>query len=252
MRKAAWIFTPALVLGLAACGDDGGRTTDTESTGTTMGTTTTMTGTTDDTTTTGTTGTTTPDPTTGGPTSDPTTSTTDDTTGTTTGTTTGGAELTCEEYCGIYATACADFSEYDNADACLAQCGQWPEGALNETVGDSLGCRLYHVTVAGMGDAATHCPHAGPNGGGVCAAMDAPSCADYCAEYLANCKDDLNAYVDEADCLAQCGAWYPGTGADTVGDTVGCRDYHAGAAMADAALHCPHAGPGGGGVCVVQ
>jgi hypothetical protein len=251
MRKAAWIFTPALVLGLAACGDDGGRGTETETTGTmTTGMSTgpgTGTGTTDDMMTSGTP--TTTDPTTSGPTTEPdtSTSTTDMTTGTSapmTSTTTG-AELTCEEYCGIYATACVDFSAYDNAQECLDQCSRWPEGALNDTGGDSLGCRLYHVTVAGMGDANTHCPHAGPSGGGVCADPAAPLCATYCTTYLANCMADLNAYADEADCLTQCAEWYPGTATDTAGDTVGCREYHAGAAVADAMLHCPHAGPGG-------
>lgn len=33
------------------------------------------------------------------------------------------------------------------------------------------------------------------------------------------------------------------------GDTLGCRAYHAGAAKADGALHCPHAGPSGDGAC---
>lgn len=255
MHKIAWIFTPALVLGLTACGDDGGRGTETETT--TMMTT----GTPETTGTTGTTGTTaeltTGEPTTAaGPTTEPPTTTTEATTdatvGTTTMDTTTGAELTCDEYCGIYATGCADFTEYDNPQACMDQCSQWPEGALNDTSGDTLGCRLYHVTVASMSDPGTHCPHAGPSGAGTCVAVDPPACATYCTTYLANCKDDLNAYTDEPDCLAQCAAWYPGTKEDTAGDTVGCRDYHAGAAMADAMLHCPHAGPGGGGVCVVQ
>jgi hypothetical protein len=35
------------------------------------------------------------------------------------------------------------------------------------------------------------------------------------------------------------------------GHTIGCHTYHAMAAANDEALHCPHAGPGGGGVCVL-
>lgn len=61
---------------------------------------------------------------------------------------------------------------------------------------------------------------------------------------------DLNLYNNEADCAAQCAAWYPGNVADAGNDTVGCRLYHAGAAGDDAATHCPHAGPDGGAVCV--
>jgi hypothetical protein len=37
-------------------------------------------------------------------------------------------------------------------------------------------------------------------------------------------------------------------GADS-GDTLGCRQYHAGAAAGDPVLHCLHAGPVGAGVC---
>ena len=165
-------------------------------------------------------------PTTGG-------TTTDGTTGapTTTDPTTGGVELTCESYCEIYATACKDFSEYDNTDACLAQCGQWPLGEVNATAGDSLGCRLYHVTVASTTDPNVHCPHAGPNGAATCVEAGAPTCEAYCSKYFANCKDDLNLYIDEADCAAKCAEWYPGKENDAAGDSVGCRLYHAGAAL---------------------
>jgi hypothetical protein len=62
--------------------------------------------------------------------------------------------------------------------------------------------------------------------------------------------DELNSYNDMADCEAQCSEWYQGTEGQTAGDTVGCREYHAGAAIGDPMTHCPHAGPGGGGVCV--
>lgn len=252
MRKAAWIFTSPLILSLVACGDSGSSTTDTASDGTQA--TTETASTTDETTTT--TGTTTEEPTgttTETPTSTTTTSpaTTDETT-TTTSTTTGGVDLTCEEYCSIYEQACGDFAEYDNNQACLDQCGQWPVGAPEDTAGDTLGCRLYHVTVASTVDPDMHCPHASPNGAGVCVADGAPTCEAYCTEYLANCTGNLNLYKDEADCLDQCSHWYPGKADDAAGDTVGCRLYHAGVALTDDELHCPHAGPGGADVCVVQ
>ena len=122
----------------------------------------------------------------------------------------------------------------------------------NETAGDSLGCRTYHATVAGTTEPLVHCPHAGPSGAGVCINADAPSCADYCTSYFDSCLDDMNAYLDEADCLAQCASFYPGKEGDTVGDTIGCREYHAGVAKGEPVIHCPHAGPGGAGVCVTQ
>ncbi|MCY1071929.1 hypothetical protein OV090_44705 [Nannocystis sp. RBIL2] len=256
MRKAAWILISPLILGLVACGDNGNTTTESTTDGTSQATTDATTDTTTDGTTTTTTGTDTENPTTGPDTTTTTspttpTSTTDDTT-TTTDTTTTGGEVTCEAYCGIYLDACTDFAEYDNMQACLDQCGQWPVGTPADTAGDTLGCRLYHVTVASTVDANEHCPHASPNGAGVCVDAGAPSCDDYCTDYFANCTADLNMYNDEADCLDQCGHWYPGTSADVDGDTVGCRLYHAGVAATDDELHCPHAGPGGAGVCVIQ
>lgn len=247
MRTLPWILTPALVLGLAACGDDGNETD--SSTGTTTTTTTTTGMMTSSTTEMGTsTSGTTAEPTTEGPTS---TSTTADPSSSGGSTTTGGGNVTCDAYCALYETGCVDFNEYDNTEACLAQCAQWPVGTEGATDGDSLACRLYHVGVANMADANVHCPHASPNGGGVCVDPAAPTCDAYCTAYLKNCTGDQNAYADMADCMDQCSHWYPGTMADTGGDTVGCRLYHGGApAMSDPVTHCPHAGPGGGGVCV--
>jgi hypothetical protein len=78
---------------------------------------------------------------------------------------------------------------------------------------------------------------------------EAPTCADYCATYLANCQS-TSAYKDEADCHAQCAGWYPGAAGQVSGDTIGCRAYHASVAPGDPAVHCPHAGPTGADVCV--
>jgi hypothetical protein len=173
------------------------------------------------------------------------TSTTDNTTGPPPG------GLTCEAYCAVYETACVDFAEYDNVEACISQCKQWPVGEADDTDVNSLGCRTYHVGVASMVDPQEHCPHAGPNGAGQCVDKNAPSCEMYCPLYFMNCTDDLNLYTDMADCMEQCSHLYPGGFEDTANDSIGCRIYHAGnPAMMDDELHCPHAGPGGAGVCV--
>ena len=249
MRTASWILTLAIALGVTACGDDSNTTSMTEgstsnaTTGASTGEATTGASTTDATH--GSTGhTTTPT------TTNTTPATTSDATGESSG---GGGMLTCEAYCALYESGCADFAEYDNTQACLDQCSQWPLGTEGAVDGDSLGCRLYHVGVANQADPNTHCPHASPNGGGVCVDPAAPTCADYCTQYLMNCLDANNAYVDEADCKDQCSHWWPGVKDATAGDSVGCRLYHAGAPARSApTTHCPHAGPGGGGVCVVQ
>ena len=243
----------ALSLALAACsGDDSGTESEATTATTTSPTTTTDTSSTTDTTTDSTTDTTTDSTTTSS-----TTDATESTGETSTTTTTGGAELSCDAYCDLYLGACGDFSEYDNKESCMAQCAQWPEGTLDATSGDSLGCRIYHATVAESTDANIHCPHAGPSGGAaaddaVCVDDGAPACADYCSTYFQNCKDGNDVYEgDEAACMDACKMWYAGTDADTAGDTIGCRTYHAGAALGDPVTHCPHASPSGGGVCTV-
>lgn len=247
MRTALWLLTSLFTVSLAACGGDKGDDTTTTATATDATATMTAADTTAgettaaDTSATGTAADTTAADTTAA----------DTTASPTTDPTTGGAvDVSCENYCSIYETGCKDFSEYDNTAACLAQCGQWPVGEANATDGDSLGCRLYHVTVASTTDPNVHCPHAGPSGDGVCVDPAAPTCDAYCTKYFKNCTMDLNLYIDEADCMTQCADWYPGKENDAAGDSVGCRLYHAGAALADPATHCPHAGPGGADVCV--
>jgi hypothetical protein len=83
------------------------------------------------------------------------------------------------------------------------------------------------------------------------------SCADYCGKIAMTCQSGdggatLAQYPSTAACLTYCtttAAWPAGTTGATVGNTVACRLYHAGAAAADPVTHCPHAGPTGGDVC---
>jgi hypothetical protein len=242
MRTMNWLL-PCLML-IGACEDDSGSRDDADD-GTTSAMTTTMDGSTTEMDGSGT------STSTSSMTATTTSSTTSMDTGDTGSGSTGMADLSCEEYCGIYTDACADFSEYANEQDCMDNCAQWPVGSADDTAHDSLGCRLYHVTVASSTDANIHCPHAGPSGADTCVSADAPECDLYCTRYFENCTDDLNAYTDMNDCMQQCSSWYPGTVDDVDGHTIGCHSYHANAAAGDAPLHCPHAGPGGGGVCVL-
>lgn len=77
----------------------------------------------------------------------------------------------CEAYCSLIQGACTgDNQQYPDSDACLRACADLPAtGALGATDGDTVQCRLYHASAA-IGDAVTHCPHAGASGGGVCGA----------------------------------------------------------------------------------
>jgi hypothetical protein len=76
------------------------------------------------------------------------------------------------------------------------------------------------------------------------------SCTAYCATIATNCTGANEQYDNENECVTECASWPVGTPIDQAGDTLGCHNYHAGAAAADPGLHCPHAGPTGGGVCV--
>lgn len=81
-------------------------------------------------------------------------------------------------------------------------------------------------------------------------ASGTPTCANYCATIMASCSATTNQqYTTLDNCMNSCKAIPIGTAADTSGDTLGCRTYHANAAKADPTTHCPHAGPGGNGVC---
>ena len=74
-------------------------------------------------------------------------------------------------------------------------------------------------------------------------------CDSYCAAIATNCTGAETQYSALANCMATCATFPPGTAADMGGNTLGCRSYHAGAALADPTTHCVHAGPGGAGVC---
>ncbi|MBS1150061.1 MAG: hypothetical protein H6Q89_1759, partial [Myxococcaceae bacterium] len=92
---------------------------------------------------------------------------------------------------------------------------------------------------------------AGGAGGGTAAA----TCAAYCTTIQANCQavtdgGTSNAqYPSAAACTGTCSAFSQGDAGTTAGNSLECRAYHATASTANLALHCPHAGPAGDGVC---
>ena len=76
-----------------------------------------------------------------------------------------------------------------------------------------------------------------------------PSCEEYCTLVTDHCTDDNAQYSGVAACEAVCAAMPLGDVGDELGNTVGCRTYHAIAAAEAQDPHCPHAGPSGAGVC---
>lgn len=171
--------------------------------------------------------------------------------------------LTCANYCSTITAACtgalAQFGGTTAADAtahCMGTCATFMNSATQ--TGDTLGCHLYHAMNAAMpGNAATHCPHAGPGGdvlgmAGICG----DNCTNFCTLVQGTCTGANAAYASMGDCMTACATitGAPPVAAYTVntttfpstnptGNTLACRLYHATNAAVSAAAavtHCPH------------
>ena len=74
-------------------------------------------------------------------------------------------------------------------------------------------------------------------------------CAEYCETVQDVCTDDLAQFEDGTACARVCAGFKRGA---QTGNTLECRMDHAQRVTAgqSAQVHCPHAGPTGGGICV--
>jgi hypothetical protein len=103
-------------------------------------------------------------------------------------------------------------STYSSESACTSQAAKYVDGAPTDSSGNTLGCRLYHVNLArtDAAAAAVHCPHAGADGGGICA-----DCNRYCSKFfpttaVCNGKEGGKGYYDTlADCVTICETYFP-------------------------------------------
>jgi len=147
----------------------------------------------------------------------------------------------CENYCAIVMNACTgNNSAYADMATCLAFCSSLPSGNITDTTGNSIDCRIYHAEaskVLALPD--VHCPHATHSGGNQCGTW----CEVYCQLATTVCTGNLSLFTDKATCMTACGGLaLTGKAGDTTGNSVQCRIYHIGAAMAlnlkD--VHCPH------------
>ena len=183
----------------------------------------------------------------------------------------------CNNYCKVMARVCTgdlrDPHEIEDCpDKCAALIDRERLQGLSATAsrynvdfdhdGDTLQCRLVHLTIAAQVDAGGHCWHAAlaprPKNGNAnpCATgygEKAPRCEDYCRITMTACTDAQRVYESERQCLAVCAVLNKGNVADAAqqDDSVACRKVHAYNAVmyADPATHCPHAGPGGEQIC---
>lgn len=160
----------------------------------------------------------------------------------------------CEAYCRLLEAACPE--EYEGVLDCESACGGLTDGGPFNTndyyTGDTLDCRLIHVSVSFV-DPANHCSHSKFLADAFCTneATDTgePSCEAFCRNVFGACPGDRMMYESQSQCMATCAQWPLGSTADRNVLTVGCRQFHAGAALAEPDVHCHHLGPGGDGVC---
>ncbi len=171
--------------------------------------------------------------------------------------------LDCNYYCSTILSVCTGTNnQYKDNPTCVSMCqnGIANDASANTQSGDSLACRMYHLSVAATSsaNAATHCPHAGPYGYGVCGSL----CDDFCHQYFTSiCKNDTTAGYASADtCRTYCNgaagadaaAGAPGTDPGSGGTSVLCREYHLENAIQAGGTgggHCDHAGEAGAGIC---
>jgi hypothetical protein len=163
--------------------------------------------------------------------------------------------LDCATYCGTITAACTgDNSQYVSNDNCLAVCDSFVAGTNGTgapaTGENTLGCRIYHASVASTGatEADTHCTHAGPGGYGQCG----DTCESFCQLNLAICTGNDEVFADEAACLAACqqfdatDVYSSADAGPTNGEDYSCHLYHLTAAAEAPGTHCPHTDLSGG------
>ncbi len=70
-------------------------------------------------------------------------------------------------FCASYDPMCVATSLSAAYGDCVAEVTAMAVGTEGDTSGNTFACRSYHLQAA-LADAATHCPHAAADGGGVC------------------------------------------------------------------------------------
>ena len=66
----------------------------------------------------------------------------------------------CEKFCADEATTCSgDLKQYANSATCLSDCNGYTLGEAEDTSGNTLYCRIYHLNAAATMSAMMHCPH---------------------------------------------------------------------------------------------
>jgi len=154
------------------------------------------------------------------------------------------SNTSCTNFCNMYMTNCSSlYNVYNSTQACFDECRRLPDssicmdgfqGAALCGVGNSFGCRQYHLSVAvndtPVGNLQIHCPHSTPSGAnsidpstGISAWLMGPCTdsvntsvglksangliGDYCNQIITTCAGWLTSTL--ANCMAV-SQWIPG------------------------------------------
>ncbi|MET0594558.1 MAG: hypothetical protein ABW133_17795 [Polyangiaceae bacterium] len=165
----------------------------------------------------------------------------------------------CESYCTLLQATCpAQYGAMANCPlACAALKDTGKFDAIQDHDGDTLQCRLVHVSNAAGNPAAppTHCPHSQLVSNEFCVALpdEAPDCAEFCRFNAAACKGDNTVYESNKQCMDVCKALPDGFNREKEENTMGCRRLHIFNSLIDPmATHCSHTSPTGDGHCGID
>jgi len=180
----------------------------------------------------------------------------------------------CDAYCDAIMGGCTNIAPltsavFNNRDECMRECSYYPKnssfdlGSSAVQFNNSIDCRSWHVQVAinlttTPSQNMQHCGHASPQGGSVCGT----GCDNYCNNVQTVCKNNLQQWNDNAQCLLACRTWPQqntiswASNPITSGNSLPCRKYHAsvaGISPSSADVHFIHSGPlGGDGICGLE
>ena len=191
----------------------------------------------------------------------------------------------CNSYCTLYKQICGTAQCNGSQEDCVTACGglrSTVDYDVNAIGGNTLQCRLVHLTNATVEPNGGHCGHAqliaptdvcvdgssdgneygmgGANGepdstpstssGPHDIKIADPTCDEYCRVEMLACTGDNAQYENKDECIGVCNTIEEkGEFGAASENTVGCRIYHANNALCGPVAHCPHSGPGGEGVC---
>ena len=165
------------------------------------------------------------------------------------------SDASCLSFCQTYMQVCSDSSStgvlaaYGSLEHCMGICeaAKWPQGTLEDTYKNSIGCRINSLT---SDTASVACAAGAPDGGDTCGT----ACQNYCDLSVQLCPGE---YETVPACKGQCASMNDdGIVGVALGDTVQCRlQVLLDLATTEGAIpedYCPNAGVETAGPCALE